>query len=174
MRHCLVALIAVAIASSAVAQEGLSARSLRKARRAGNESVAAFRAVCSAVRPVTGNDLLYKSEISPHINKGDVRASGPTLVCGRVCPSRWPANLYYSDGALAARLGYYGTWEVTGRPRAYCGAGGAPRCSNSVLSREARRRGRDGSLYLQVSTQASGSKTICYRVKPIGRTGSPQ
>jgi hypothetical protein len=163
-------------AANAYAQEDLSARSLNKVGRAKNvsERLSGLRAVCNTIRPVNGNELLYKSEISPHITSGDVRASGPTLVCGKVCPASWPADLYYSDGTLAAKLGYYSVWNVTGRPRAYCGAGGAPACSNSTLVRESRRRGRDGQLYLQTSAKKSGTKTVCYRVWPLGRTGSPQ
>ncbi len=164
----LVAAIAIAcalVAVDAVAQEGMNARSLRKMSRGTARANGGLAAVCPKVKSVTGREFLYKSEISHHISKGDARASGPTLVCNRICP-KFPAPLYYSDGVEAARLGYYGRWNVTGKSRAYCAAGGAPACSNSTLSRNARARGRDGKLYLRIN------KTTCYRVNPVGRTGS--
>jgi hypothetical protein len=165
----LIAAVAVActlVVGDAVAQDGMNARSLRKMSRGTARANGGLAAVCPTVKSVTGREFLYKSEISNHISKGDARASGPTLVCNRVCP-KFPAPLYYSDGAQAARLGYYGRWKVTGKSRGYCAAGGAPACSNSTLSRNARARGRDGKLYLKVNS------TTCYQVSPVGRTGSP-
>jgi hypothetical protein len=160
-------MICALVTVDASAQEGMSSRSLRKmARGAPRAQGGGLAGVCPTVKPVTGKEFLYKSEISHHISKGDARSSGPTLVCNRVCP-KFPAPLYYSDGTEAARLGYYGRWNVTGKARAYCAAGGAPACSNSALNRNARARGRDGKLYLKIN----GS--TCYRVNPIGRTGSP-
>jgi hypothetical protein len=160
-----VAVMAIAlVAVDASAQEGLSARSLRKMSRGTARAGGGFAAVCPRVKAVT-NEFLYKSTISRHISPGDVRASGPTLICNRACP-RFPASVLYSDGSQAARLGYYGRWNVTGKARAYCGAGGVPACSNSALARNARARGRDGKLYVK-----DGS--TCYRVNPVGRTGTP-
>lgn len=152
--------------------DGLNARALRKLARQpkGDAKIVAFNDVCSTVRNVTGHEFLYKSEISQHISHGDRRSSGPTLICNRVCPSRFPAALYYSDGTQAARLGYYGRWNVSGKPRAYCAAGGAPACSNRTLSAGARQRGRDGFLYLQ--TSSTRGRSVCYRVRPNGRTGN--
>lgn len=154
------------VALDAVAQDGMNARSLRKMSRGANRANGGLAAVCPTVKSVTGREFLYKSEISNHISKGDARSSGPTLVCNRICPA-FPAPLYYSDGVQAARLGYYGRWKVTGKSRGYCAAGGVPACSNNTLSRNSRARRRDGKLYLKIN------KTTCYRVNPVGRTGSP-
>jgi hypothetical protein len=126
---------------------------------------------CKTVRSVTGREFLYKSEISDHISSTDRRATGPTFICNQVCPSGFPISVFYSDGTLAARLGYYGTWNVTGKPRAYCAAGGTPQCFNSRISRDSRRSGRDGKLYVRTRT---GSNSVCYRVNPLGRTGNPR
>jgi hypothetical protein len=168
----LIALVLSTLTSEALAADA-GARATRKlARHTTAAASGAFENVCATVKNVTGNEFLYKSEISHHISGGDKRASGPTLICNRVCPPRFPVNLYYSNGALAARLGYYGTWRVTGKARAYCAAGGAPSCSNSTLIRNARKL--DGNLYLQTSRATSGSETVCYRVKPMGRTGNPK
>lgn len=134
--------------------------------------------VCSKVLKVTGPEFLYKSEISHHIPGADARASGPTFICNRLCPSSFPASIYYSDGTEAAKLGYYGTWSRshggTGRPRAYCAAGGASACSNSTMALRSRQRGvngkrRDGKLYVSM-----GRGRPCYQVNPLGRTGRPR
>jgi hypothetical protein len=148
-------------------------RKLARSRRGGSK-IRSFRQVCAQVKNVTGSEFLYKSEISSHIPRGDARAAGPTLICNRMCPKRFPASLFYSDGSLAAKVGYYGRWNVTGKTRAYCAAGGAPACNVRALASDARRRGRDGSLYLQMSRSTEGKGTLCYRVRPLGRTGSPK
>jgi hypothetical protein len=133
-----------------------------------------FRKLCPTIKKKIGKAFLYKIEISDHINTSDPRASGPTLVCNRECP-KFPAPLLYSDGTEAARLGYYGTWNVTGRPRAYCAAGGQPACSNRVIQSGSRSRGlrgrkRNGYIYLRM-----GRSGICYRINPrLVRTGDPR
>ncbi len=160
-----VAVVSLAFAGvNASAQEGLGERSLRKMARGTAGARGGFRAVCPQVKGVS-NEFLYKSTISHHISSGDARASGPTLICNRLCPS-FPASVLYSDGSQATRLGYYGRWNVSGKARAYCGAGGVPVCSNSTLARNARARGRDGKLYVKIGS-------TCYRVNPVGRTGTP-
>ncbi len=132
-----------------------------------------FRRMCSTVKTEVGKAFLYKTQISDHINRFDPRAAGPTLICNRECPP-FPATLLYSDGAVAARLGYYGVWNVTRRPRAYCAAGGAPRCTNREIAIGARARGinaktRDGFVYLRMSGG------VCYRINPlVSRTGEAQ
>lgn len=148
--------------------DGLPVRTLRKLARAPKptEALKAMKSVCKSVRDGGGRSFLYKSEISPHINPGDPRASGPTLVCNQVCSKSSRIPLYYSDGTLAAVMGYYGRWNVTGRPRYYCAAGGTPACSNRTLARDSRARGRDGKIYVKLDS-------TCWRVNPIGRTGSP-
>jgi hypothetical protein len=157
------------ISLDASAQEGLTMRSLRRMARGRTspaQAAAALADVCPTVKNVTGNEFLYKSQISDHISKNDKRAAGPTFICNRLCPS-FPASIFYSDGDLATRVGLYGRWKVTGKARAYCAAGGVPACSNSTLNRNARARGRDGFLYIKINS------STCYRVKPLGRTGSP-
>lgn len=146
-----------------------SVRSLNKMARTGDPlvSMLALADVCPSVKSVTGSEFLWKSQISHHIPSSDRRASGPTFICNKVCPSTWPLNVYYSDGTRAARLGYYGTYAATGKPRAYCGTKGAPVCSVRKITSDSNTAGRDGFVYLKTSSDT------CYRVKPLGRTGRP-
>ncbi len=162
--------LVVATPSSSHAEDGLSNRSLQKMSRAGDvtASVQNFRSVCKTVKQVTGREFLWKSEISNHINPGDPRASGPTFICNQLCPS-FPMAFYYSDGTIAGAVGYYGTWSVTGKARAYCSAGGTARCFISQINANARRSGRDGFVYLQTTKT---KPTVCYKVAPVSRTGS--
>lgn len=173
LKCALVALVLVV--STLDASAGSNARSARKAARSKKaaKSAQAFSKVCSTVRNVSGREFLYKSEISHHISPGDVRSAGPTLICNRVCPQSWPAQLFSKSGTTLGKLGVYGRWNVTGKLRAYCGAGGAPACSNSTITRKVRARGEDGWVYLQTSRARTGKKTVCYRVRPTGRTGNP-
>ena len=124
------------------------------------------------MRDVLSNEFLWKSEISKHINTTDPRAAGPTFICNVVCARRFPFSVYYSDGTLATKLSYYGQFDGNGRPRAYCAAGGVPPCSIKDISEAASADGKDGYLYLQLSGRRRATKTYCYRVAPIGRTGT--
>jgi hypothetical protein len=76
-------------------------------------------------------------------------------------------NFYYSDGVKAGAVGYYGTYRVTGKARAYCAAGGTPKCFVRQIATNSKKAGRDGKLYLKLSD------STCYQVNPIGRTGRP-
>ena len=158
-------------ASSSQAQDGLSTRSLQKLSRAGDPtaSIQNFGTVCKTVREVTGREFLWKSEISNHINPGDPRATGPTFICNQLCPL-FPMSFYYSDGSLAGAVGYYGKWNVSGKSRAYCAAGGTPQCFINQINTTSRRGGRDGYVYLQTSRKTGA--TVCYKVRPLGRTGN--
>jgi hypothetical protein len=138
---------------------------------AASTAYADLKSECKTVRSVSGREFLYKSEISNHIPTTDRRASGPTFICNQVCPSSWPLSVFYSDGTLAAKLGYYGTWNVTNKPRAYCAAGGTAQCYNSRISRDSRRNGRNGRLYVRTT---NGTNSVCYNVSPVGRTGNPR
>jgi hypothetical protein len=138
---------------------------------AASTAYADLKSECKTVRSVSGREFLYKSEISNHIPTTDRRASGPTFICNQVCPSSWPISVFYSDGTLAAKLGYYGTWNVTNKPRAYCAAGGTAQCYNSRISRDSRRNGRNGRLYVRTT---NGTNSVCYNVSPVGRTGNPR
>ena len=165
-------LAAIAFAPvSSQAQDGLSTRSLQRMSRAGDPTagVANLSNVCGTIRQVTGREFLWKSEISNHINPGDPRATGPTFICNQICP-KFPMAFYYSDGTLAGLVGYYGTWNVTGKARAYCAAGGAPQCFINQIYTTSRRGGRDGFVYLQ--TRKTAGNTACYKVRPLGRTGN--
>ncbi len=155
-----------------MAQDGLSSRSLQKMSRAGDPtaSVLDLEDVCTTIKQVTGREFLWKSQISNHITPGDARATGPTFICNQVCPT-FPMSFYYSDGSLAGQVGYYGTWRVSGKARAYCAAGGTPQCYINQINTNARRRGRDGFVYLQTGKRKGNS--VCYKVRPIGRTGNP-
>jgi len=146
-----------------------SVRSLNKMSRRGEPTVSiqSLAAVCPTVKQVTGNEFLWKSEISKHISTRDPRAAGPTFICNRLCPKKWPMNFYYSDGVKAGTVGYYGIYRGTGKSRAYCAAGGAPRCSIRQIATKSKRSGRDGTLYLKLSN------SVCYQVNPVGRTGRP-
>jgi len=146
-----------------------SVRSLNKMARRGDPlvSMLALAAVCPSVKTVTGSEFLWKSEISHHIYPTDKRAAGPAFICNKVCPKKWPLNIYYSDGTRAARLGYYGTYRTTGKPRAYCATKGAPACSIETISKDSKATGRDRCVYLKTSDNT------CYQVKPVSRTGRP-
>ena len=173
VRFCSIIALSLAVIASgeAAAQEGLSTRSLQKMGRDGDPtaSVQGLGDVCATVRQVTGREFLWKSEISHHINPGDPRATGPTFICNQICPT-FPMSFYYSDGTLAGVVGYYGKWNVSGKARAYCAAGGAPQCFISQINTNARRRGRDGYVYLQ--TGKTRNNTVCYKVRPLSRTGN--
>lgn len=154
------------------ADDGLSSRSLQKLAREGDPSAAvmSFSDSCATVRQVTGREFLWKSQISHHIPSSDPRASGPTFICNQLCPL-FPMSFFYSDGTRAGQVGYYGTWSATGKARAYCAAGGAAKCSISTINSDSRKKGRDGFVYLQLNRKAG--KTVCYKVRPLGRTGNP-
>lgn len=145
-----------------------SVRSLTKMARRGDPviSTQSLSSVCPTVKTVTGREFLWKSVISQHIPSADPRHSGPTFICNKVCPPRWPMNFYYSDGVKAAAVGYYGTFAATGKPRAYCAVRGARKCSIARIAASSRAAGRDGKLYLKTSDSA------CYQVNPLGRTGN--
>lgn len=155
---------------SSVVALGLTVGSAEAAPASRRASTSTFGKLCRTVRTSVGSAFLYKVEASTHINRLDPRTSGPTLICNRECPSSFPASLYYSDGNLAAKLGYYGVWNVTGKARAYCAAGGVPKCSNREIQNSSRARGRDGNVYLRM-----GSSGVCYRIDPRqARTGTPR
>ena len=169
------ALMATAISTAGVAHAdtgALSPRSLQKMARNGDPtaSVEAFEDRCATVKEVTGKEFLWKSQISHHITSGDPRATGPTFICNRLCP-KFPMAFYYSDGTKAGEVGYYGPWNVTGKARAYCAAGGAPQCFINQIATDSRRRGRDGFVYLQTSGAVKAARTVCYKVRPLSRTG---
>lgn len=159
--------LALSILPASAQSSNPSIRSLNNMSRKGSPTVSmmSLGAVCPTIKTVKGNDFLWKSEISNHIGSQDPRASGPTLVCGRICASRFPVSFFYSDGVEAGKLGYYGTYNGNGQPRAYCSVGGAPKCSILDISKKSTQAGRDGYLYLRLS------RTTCYKVRPLGRTG---
>lgn len=162
------------LSATTASAENVSVRTLNKASR-GDDPVASvmnLRQVCRTVKTVTSNEFLWKSQISNHINGGDPRTSGPTLVCNRLCPASFPMPFYYSDGTVAGSVGYYGRFAGNGQPRAYCAAGGAPRCYISQIAKHSTTGGRDGFVYLQFSKTGTAAKdTVCYKVRPLGRTG---
>ena len=178
-RRVLLSILALGVFVSSTAwaddSSNLSARSIRKMARRGDPtaSISAFSDVCRTVKSVIGNEFLWKSVISAHIPSGDARATGPTFICNKKCPPGFPMNFYYSDGRKAGAVGYYGTYSKTGKARAYCAAGGVRQCFISQISSRSRRRGRDGFVYVQLSgSRVTAANTVCYKVKPVGRTGS--
>ena len=146
--------------------QGADSRTVRKLLRAGKKGNLA--AVCPSIASFRGGQGLIKSEISKHISPSDPRASGYTLVCGSLCPSSFPASFYYSDGTLAGKFGYYGRYSGNGRPRAYCGAGGAPVCSTSAIYSRARGLRTGSSLYLKLNSR----QCISFSGAPGARNGS--
>lgn len=151
---------------------GLNPRSLRKLERAkknkkGDAGAKAFEDVCKTVSPIRA---LIKNAYPGHIQKTDPRASGFALVCNRSdCPNSFPAQAYYSDGTPAFKLGYYGTWEGNGKPRAYCGAGGAGRCVVSKVVSDSKKSGRDGKGYIVFNKKTKSCRSFI----PGKRNGSP-
>ena len=149
--------------------EGLNAREARlftRAAKAKPKAVSKLKKLCKKIITLRPGQALIKSQISAHIPRGDARASGYTFVCGSLCAS-FPAPFYYSDGTLAGKLGYYGRYSANGRPRAYCAAGGAPRCSVSSIYAKARRKKTGSYLYLK------SNSTTCFKFNgaPGARNG---
>lgn len=157
--------VSEAVAESSSLPEGMSARSVRKISRATQKPRAGLSSVCRSVTPLAR--ALLKNAWPGHISKNDPRASGFAFVCGADCPRKFPMNMYNAAGVKLASLGMYGLWEGNGRPRAYCGAGGAPRCSVSTVVRGARANGGDGKVYLDFG---NGS---CRSATPGARNGRP-
>jgi len=156
-----VLLYSLARPSSSFAQDsssrpGLHSRVLA-AKRARSPQKKPFAQVCSRTSSISG--FLLKNAYPGHISRGDPRAPGFALVCASRCPKKFPVNVYYSDGSLAARIGYYGRWNGNGKPRGYCGCGGAPSCFVSSISKKARQSGRDGKVYLSMGDGSCVSAT---------------
>ncbi|RIL06772.1 MAG: hypothetical protein DCC75_10570 [Proteobacteria bacterium] len=155
---------------------GLNPRDMRKMARAkkkrknnnsNSNSAPGLGSVCTSA--VTLSGMLVKAEISDHINRGDPRASGYTLVCGQRCVE-FVADFFYCDGTKAGSFGYYGRWNVTNRPRAYGAAGGAPQHSVSAIQATARRKKCGTTLFLR--TQRKRSQCLAFSAF-ASRTGSP-
>ena len=147
-----------------------SSRELRAARKEARQTIRprSVSSVCSSSRPLSG--LLVKSQISHHINSGDPRAAGYTLVCGRSCV-QFIADFYYCDGSKAGSFGYYGTWSGNGKARAYGAAGGAPAHSVRAIQATARKKKCGSTLYLKTQRKA---KAACLTFNAFSaRTGSP-
>ena len=162
-------LLAYLVATVSAEPHNPSLRALNKMARRGDPvlSSRSLSTVCPTVKQVTGSEFLWKSQISDHISSKDPRASGPTFICNKLCPSTWPMNFYYSDGEKAGAVGYYGVYRGTGKARAYCAVRGARKCFISRIAAHSKTAGRDGKLYLKLSD------STCYQVAPVGRTGRP-
>lgn len=143
----------------------VDANAERVSRARKGNTARAFSDVCKSTKPLT--DALMKNAYPGHISLSDPRASGFAFVCGKGCPRSFPTNAYYSDGTFAFKLGKYGNWNGNGKPRAYCGAGGAPRCSAKSITNNAKKSGRDGFVYIDFGSKA------CRKARPGVRNGSP-
>ena len=159
---CLVIPTSLASADEASEERSLNrSRTMVRFQREPAKRIAtkSFASVCKKVAPISG--FLLKNAYPGHIQKSDPRASGFALVCARSCPRKFPVSVYYSDGALAFRLGYYGRWNGNGQPRAYCGAGGVGTCSVSRVTTNARRSSsggkRDGKIYIDMGNGSCAS-----------------
>lgn len=108
--------------------------------------------ICSSSLPV--ESFLIKAEASNHINPGDRRTTGYSLICGRECV-QFPAFFFYCDGTPAASFGYYGKWSRShggnGMPRAYGAAGGQPQHYVRKIRAIARKKTCGRMLYLQTA-----------------------
>ena len=120
--------------------------------------------VCTKISPLTKS--LLKNTWPGHIYPPDPRSYGFAFICGRSsaqCPSRWPARVYYSDGTLAFKLGYYGTWSGNGgRPRAYTGTHGARTVKVKNIVKASKAKGkdgkkRDGYVYIRIKGKKCAS-----------------
>lgn len=152
------------------AQSSITGREIRAARKDARQTVRPrnISSVCSSTKPLSG--LLVKSEISHHINSGDPRAAGYTLVCGRSCV-QFIADFYYCDGTKAGSFGYYGRWDGNGKPRAYGASGGAPAHNVRSIQAVARKKKCGSNLFLKTSRS---KKSACLSFNAFAsRTGSP-
>jgi hypothetical protein len=127
---------------------------------------------CSSSQSISAV-ALAKWQASDHINSGDPRAKGPSIICrasNRQCMS-WPAESFYCDGTKVKNGTFYlyGTWRVTGAQRSYTNYGN----SNKIRS-TARRKDCD-KIYVQASRQRSGQNPpACYSIDvDLDRIGSP-
>jgi hypothetical protein len=128
--------------------------------------------VCATTSVIGAGQMLIKSEISDHINSGDPRATGYTVVCAADCPKNLrKTDFFYADGSYAGSVGYYGTFSGNGRPRLYGAAGGAEQHFVSQIAPKAAGIG-NGKLYMQMSSATSGPATSCKEFNPTGRNGS--
>lgn len=163
-------LVISSLPSQGFAQSSISGRDIRAARKEARQNVRprTISSVCSSTKPLSG--LLVKSQISHHINSGDPRAAGYTLVCGRSCV-QFIADFYYCDGTKAGSFGYYGRWDGNGKARAYGAAGGAPAHSVRSIQAVARKKKCGSNLFLKTSRSA---KSACLSFSAFAsRTGSP-
>ena len=126
--------------------------------------------ICTEVKPLTSG--LLKNTWPGHIYPPDPRSYGFAYICGsRDCPRRWPARVYFSDGTLAFRLGYYGIWSGNGKPRSYTGTYGAPKVYVKNIVTKSKRKGKDGIKRNGKVYIAIGNKK-CRSAIPGKRNGS--
>lgn len=141
-----------------------------------NKRSGSLNAVCTSALPV--ENFLIKAEASNHINRGDLRTTGFSLICGKECVE-FPANFYYCDGTPAAAFGYYGKWSRShggnGKSRAYGASGGVPQHFVNKIRAQARRMPCGRNLYLQINRPtASNPIPECrYWDANSSRVGSP-
>ena len=176
LRHLAVLVVSIILFCDAsyAMPTGVSKRTLRKTARKGVD-IAALSDVCSSVSDLENGEFLVKYPASDHISNGDARKPGLSTICASECPARiragGAASVFYVDGTLAAKQGYYGRWNGNGQPRAYCASGGAPACNARSIAAKARRKG-ESCLYMQTSSATSGSSTTCKKFCNIlGRNG---
>jgi len=128
--------------------------------------------VCASITAISPGEMLIKSEASKHINNGDLRASGYTVVCAAQCPVNVKyAPFFYANGELAGAVAKYGLFSGNHRPRMYGAVGQAPQHNAGQIAQKARSIG-SGKLYLQISAATSGAETVCKEFNPTGRNGS--
>ncbi len=174
----LIGVFSIANAQAEGLPSGFNKRDLAKLARVGITDLP-LTSVCAKVSFFQNGEGLFKGEISHHINKADARATGPTYICGTDCADQSPVPLFYIDGTLAAKLGYYGVWSRShggnGKARFYCGAGGQKACSVKAIGATAAQKnkkyGLPGYAFLQVSAAKKGPNTECKIVDPDSRNG---
>jgi hypothetical protein len=109
------------------------------------ENIRGLSSICKKTSDING--ALFKVTAGGHIGRSDPRYTGFSFICGSRCTS-FPAKVYHCDGSQAFTMGFYGKWSGNGKSRAYCGSGGAPRCSTNAIRARSRALKCNGMGYL--------------------------
>jgi hypothetical protein len=109
--------------------------------------------VCKSVRPLE-RCMIWKSQQSSHISRGDPRHRSTGFITNRFCPGSFPSTIiaYDSKGKEIHRLGeYFPTGSLYDSRHYGCGRGGGDCKDPRALSVEARQRTGKENIYLKDS-----------------------